>query len=734
MRFSQAGSLVLILALGSCRLWRPEPDHRSVRSGHVPQADDGPIPSSGPDGDVPAPPHPGEPAPGDAGPPSGPILLDYQSTRDRLDLSAVKKRLSFNSVSSTMILEAFQKTAAGHPRIIANRDDFARIRQALSQQDPYVRAAIESLKKSAENYLKAPLAPYQLDDANLRLTAGHSTQEAIAVLSFLYQVTGHRPYADKVKEHLLHYAGFQDWNDAKHFLDTGIMSYSVALGYDWTYDNLSASERDSISRALMDKGMRRYLERATPSAFWYQSQNNWNPICNGGVSLAAMAVMDKSSEARTLALEVLTRALQGVPHYIREFEPDGQTVEGMMYWDYGLANFIRWMETMKRTLGTDFAYTDTPGLRAAGFFPLAVSGPVTGISLGDDPLKKVRSSSGFWFAKRYNLPSLAQYHREEVRHYRKYGWMDLLFYEPRLLSAGAAPAASLPLDRYVRDLDYISFRSSWDHAEALYVGIHAGDNKASHGHLDAGTFFVQGAGEVWAIGGLGGDNYTFPGYFSKETKPAYTSANMGISEAGRFHMYRLRAEGKNTLVLNPDARPDQNPDGRADVERILSRDTDAIAIMNLSGVYDRDAQRVRRGLGLRDKRQIVTIQDEIKMKAPGSIWWSMHTTASVELQQNGRVAILRQGGRNLWMEIQSPASASFAWRDANYLPGLSFPLSQNSPNSFQGVPVKKLTISLPKISETTLSVSMKLMPDTRVIPQLPAPTRLDDWIQAFPAP
>jgi hypothetical protein len=664
--------------------------------------------------------------------PARPLLLDYQYQRDRLDLNALKNRLGFPKVSSGMILDAFQRKAAPHPRIIANQDDFTRLRQALQQQDPYVLAAVDSLKKAAENYLKAPIQPYQLDSAQLRLTAGHSTQEAIAVLSLLYQLTGHRPYADKVKEHLLNYAGFRDWNDARHFLDTGIMSYSVALGFDWTYDNLSAGERKIISTALVEKGMRRYLERAVPSAFWYQSKNNWNPICNGGVSLAAMAVMDQSPEWKTLGLEVLTRALQGAPSYIREFEPDGQTVEGMMYWDYGLSNFIRWMETMKRTLGTDFAYSDTPGLRAAGFFPLAVSGPVTGISLGDDPLKKVRSSTSFWFAKRYNLPVLAHYHKTEIQQYRKYGWMDLLFYDPKLVPTGATAGQSLPLDRYVRDLDYISFRSSWNHAEALYVGIHAGDNKASHGHLDAGTFFVQGAGQVWAIGGLGSDNYTFPGYFSKETQPAYSSPNTGIREPGRFHMYRLRAEGKNTLVFNPDVRPDQDPEGRAEVERILSQTSDAIAILNLSEVYERDAESVRRGLGLRDKRQIVTIQDEIRMKAPGSIWWSMHTSAAVELQRNGRVALLKQGGKNLWMEIQSPAAAVFTLRDASYLPGLNFPLSQNSSNSFQGVPVKKLSIQLQNMGETTLTVSMKLMADTRSSPLLPAPGRLDDWIKGFP--
>jgi hypothetical protein len=604
----------------------------------------------------------------------------------------------------------------------------------MNAQDPYVLSAVDSLKKAADTYLKDSVAAFQWDEANLRLTAPHATQEAIAVLSLLYQLTGNTVYAHKVRDHLLNYARFETWNDAKHFLDTGIMSYSVALGFDWTYDQLTAEERKIISRSLMEKGIRPYLQRANPANFWYQSRNNWNPICNGGVSLAAMAVMDSSPEAKQLGAEVLARALQAAPYYVREFEPDGQTVEGMMYWDYGLSNLIRWSETMKRTLGTDYRFTETSGLKAAGFFPLAVSGPVTGISLGDDPLKKTRSGTSFWFAKRYNSPALAHYHADEVKTYGRYSWMDLLNYDPKLISSSVAGARDLPLDRYVRDLEYVSFRSSWNHAQALYVGVHAGDNRASHGHLDAGTFFVQGAGQVWAIGGLGGDNYTFPGYFSKETLPAYKSPNTSISEPGRFHMYRLRAEGKNTLVFNPDPRPDQNPEGRAEFERILTQPDEAMAILNLSPVYDRDAISVRRGVGLRQKRQAVVIQDEIKLRTPGTVWWSMHTSAAVELQENGRVAILRKGGQSLRLDIQSPARAAFVLRDASYLPGLSFTLSKNSPNTFQGDIVKKLTVALEHVSSTTLAVGMKLVTDTRTVPAVPAHAPLDEWARIMAAP
>jgi hypothetical protein len=661
--------------------------------------------------------------------------IDYRVERDQVDLNSLKDRLRFTTVTPAMIEKAFTERATPHPRIVADKSDFERLRRALAAKDSYVVSSVEALKEKGEAYLQDPLIPYELDAANLRLKAPHRRQDHIVVLSLLYQLTRNTIYADKVKEHLLHFAAFPDWNDGKHFLDTGIMSYVMALGYDWIYEQLTPGERVIIRDALVEKGIKPYLQRTeNQPPFWYQSPNNWNPICNGGVSLAAMAVMDESKTMRTMGVKVLTRALKAAPFYIREFEPDGQTVEGLMYWGYGLSNFIRWMETMKRSLGTDFGYTEQPGLRAAGEFPLAVSGPVCGISLGDDPVLAIRrNQTNYWFAKRYQHASLARYHRDELDFYQDFKWFDLLYYDPTLLQS-AGSGSGLPLDRYIRDLEYISFRSSWKHDEALYVGVHGGDNRASHGHLDAGTFFVQGGGQIWAIGGLGSDDYTFPGYFNSKTLPGYWDAPEPITQAGRFHMYRLRAEGKNTLVFNPDVRPDQNPEGRATVERILTSPDDAIAILNLSGVYDRDARLVRRGVGLRQDRQVVVIQDEFQTKIPSMVWWSMHTLASAELLQNGRVAVLKQGGKKLWVEIQAPSNAVFARMDSTYLPGQSFPLSLNSPNVVEGFAIQKLTIALHDVTEQTLIVSMKLINDNEASPGLPGTMPLDLWSRSIASP
>jgi hypothetical protein len=695
---ASALSLLVTLMLASCQ------SAKNISHRHATPTE--PSPETPPPDDPK--PLPGTNAPAPPGPMPEPreVFFDYKADRDLADLVTAKARPKFPSVSQQTLLAAFDKKRPDHPRILLQKDDIARIKKLRADKDPYVLASIQALRRQADGALAKNLLSDALDESNLRMKAPHDTQKDLAVLGLLYLLTNETRYSDKVKQILLHYAAFPHWNDRKHFLDTGIMSYSVAMAYDWIYPEWSAKEKLIIEQALMSKGLQAGLDRIAENPFWYLSKANWNPICNGGLGIAALAIFDSSPEARKLAGRVLEKALYALPFYVREFEPDGQSTEGIMYWDYGLSNFIRFSETLKRVLGTDYGLTNTQGLREAGYFPFRTSGPVTGISIGDDPLKVRRSSANFWWAYRYQDSNLARLHQQQVQDYQPYDWFDLIFYRPELVAQGNTPDASL--DSYVRDLDYVSFRSSWNHAQALYAGIHAGDNTASHGHLDAGSFFVQGMGRVWAIGGLGNDAYTIPGYFKMPSKPDYMDPLSKISEPSRFHLYRLRGEGKNVLVFNPDARPDQNPQGKALVQRIRSDADSALAIVDLSKIYSRDVLHYRRGLALRNKRSTVWVRDEFSCRKSSDVYWFMHTIGSLELKNEGRTALIHQGAQSLRVQILTPSHAKFEIMKAESLPQLPFPRNLQSANTLFQMPIQKLTIHLANVREESITVVMGL--------------------------
>ncbi len=90
----------------------------------------------------------------------------------------------------------------------------------------------------------------------------------------------------------------------------------------------------------------------------------------------------------------------------------------------------------------------------------------------------------------------------------------------------------------------------------------------------------------------------------------------------------MRAEGQNTLVINPGNAADQVLRARPPVVVFApepSAERGAV-VMDLTSAYAR-ATRVQRGFQLFNRRRHVLIQDEIRYAAPADVWWFMHFAA-----------------------------------------------------------------------------------------------------------
>jgi hypothetical protein len=246
-------------------------------------------------------------------------------------------------------------------------------------------------------------------------------------------------------------------------------------------------------------------------------------------------------------------------------------------------------------------------------------------------------------------------------------------------------------------------RSAWNDRDALFVGFKAGDNKANHSNLDLGSFVLDGDGVRWFVD-LGADDYNLPGYFGSQ----------------RWSYYRMRAEGHNTLVLDPTKQPDQNPRAATQIVRFESKPERAFAIADLSPAYGGPARQVRRGLAMIHRRQVL-LQDELKCAAPTDAWWFAHTTAQIELSDNHTVATLTQGGKTLIARILVPNKASFQIMEATPLPSSPQPAKQN-PN--RGL--RKLAIHLEPAVELRLAVVFQAVGSGPGQPD-PGVLALDSW-------
>jgi len=263
----------------------------------------------------------------------------------------------------------------------------------------------------------------------------------------------------------------------------------------------------------------------------------------------------------------------------------------------------------------------------------------------------------------------------------------------------------LPLDKYFRYVEVVTMRSAWNDRNAIFVGFKAGDNKFNHSHLDIGTFVLDALGYRWAVD-LGADNYNLPGYFGRQ----------------RWSYYRLRAEGHNTLVINPSQEPDQDPSAVAKIVRFVSSPDKSFAIADLTTAYVRHAEKVLRGVMLDRKRRFVLVQDELALKQPGEIWWFMHTPAEVELSDDGRVATLTQGNAQLRAVLLSPENTRFSVMDARPLPTSPDPAGQN-PNKG----VRKLAVNLREVKSARVSVALLPLRKGEEPRELPSPSPLDNW-------
>jgi hypothetical protein len=556
-----------------------------------------------------------------------------------------------------------------HPRLIFTAAEIASIK-ANAQTDPYAKPAYDDIIARAEAAVTAPLLNYGLDAANLRITNIHTfSNDQVPYLVLAYQFTRDTRYALRCWQQIERMLTWADWGASRHFLDAGIAAKAMALAYDGLYDYLSSAQRTALYNGMrtfiLNPGYNQ-ITTSTGAWKWYESNDNWNGICHGGLVMASLATMEMDSAFNSSVISV---AVNGMLKYLQSFEPDGASEEGLSYWSYGWQNTFLALESMKRNLGATFGLTALNGIRKTGMFPYLVSGPVGTASFGDDYLyvgKNNRFVSYYWFSKFYNDANMARTHFERCqsiysnRTVRMNGWSDLLFYDKALVQQGSVNA--VPNSGYVKAVEYGYVAENTTDETALYAGIHTGDNNASHGHLDAGSFFIQGLGETWAQGNLGLES-PYPADFFTVTDPRYTSApTTSATTRGRFYYYRVRTEGKNCMVFNPDARPEQDPMGVATVARDANDAAGGYFVVNMTGAYSRDLTDYRRGIKLNRQLKSVTIQDEFTPRAATNAYWIMHSpcTDNAVISPDRRTVTMVKNGKTAYLRVVSPANAQFS--------------------------------------------------------------------------
>jgi hypothetical protein len=590
--------------------------------------------------------------------------------------------------------EMLARVRPEHPRLLLLPEGLAQLKGRIAGE-PQLQEWQARLREQAKQIEAAGPSRYEIPDGLRLLNTSRRVVHRVYTLALLYRLEGEMGYAERAWRELEAAANFPDWNP-RHFLDTAEMTHAFAIGYDWLYQVWTPGQRAVLRQAMVEKGLKPALALYRGHSGWTRARHNWNQVCNGGIGIGALAL---AQDEPALAGEALEAALESIQLAMSEFAPDGAWKEGPGYWNYATSYNVTLLAGLETALETDLGLGQMKGFGETGLFPLYLTGPGGHtFNYADGGESVLRAPQMFWLARRFRQPVCAWYERLHAAPEP----MDLVWHSPE----GTDPqAAGLPLDKHFREAEVAALRSGWEDPRALFVGFKAGDNKANHSHLDVGSFVFDALGARWAAQ-LGADDYNLPGYFGGQ----------------RWHYYRLRAEGQNTLLLNPDAGPDQDPAAATKIVRFDSKPSKAFAVADLTPAYAKHAQKVWRGVALLDRKELL-VQDEIQAQKPADLWWFVHTRASVTPDESGRKAVLKQGGAQVLAEILSPANAHFEVREARPLPSSPHPERQATNDN-----VRKLAIHLPGVTEARLAVRLLPLADNQP-PAPPAPklTPLSKW-------
>jgi len=548
--------------------------------------------------------------------------------------SSVGAESAFRDIPMEEVRAAFNRPIPPHPRLFMTNKQATQIQTKLESQ-PRLQVFFQAMLAKADDILDKPPVK-RVKTGRRLLSVSRRCLDRVIHLSAAYRFTGKQSYLQRAEKEMLAAAAFSDWNPS-HFLDVAEMTAALAIGYDWLYNDLSAASRQTIRQAILEKG----LQPSLKNRGWVRGHNNWNQVCNGGITLGALAIMEDQPE---LAQKLIHRAVNGVQVVMKQYEPDGAYPEGPGYWVYGTSYNVILLAALESVLGTDFNLSQAPGFARTATYYLHVVGP-TGLYFNypDSGSKGGFLPTVFWLAQKYDQPSLA-WHQYQL-------WKDALAQNPSTLVQSRFSPLILSWCRTKQaipeELSWMGrgsnsvamFRSSWTDPDAVYLAIKGGSPGVSHGHMDVGSFVLDAEGVRWAVD-LGPESY-------------HKIESLGMDlwgrsqEAERWRIFRYNNLSHSTLAVNGQH---QRVNGNAPIVRYSDKGSFPHVVFDMTEVYRGQLAQALRGAALLPTGQVL-IQDEFKAtNQPATVRWAMVTPAEVSIENN-KSALLQKEGKTMHLAV-----------------------------------------------------------------------------------
>ena len=571
----------------------------------------------------------------------------------KVGLEYIDLDVNASAPETEALLAALEAAPEKHPFVLAGRERFNVVRAeyaagtALGYTAALTQYALDNAGALLDESVYPPI-PYELDEENSILPISRETISRVVILGFAWQVTGEERYAARAWRELENVCAYPDWCPW-HFLATAEMALAVSVGADWLHDYLSDAQRQLLAEKALHYAVEPALSKNVLRNWFTWSKNNWNSICYSGVGVACMTFWESFPEQ---AAAFLAKAFRWMPVAFANFTPDGVYAEGPGYCESGMNSIVYFIATAREKLGSDYGMSEIAGFRELGLFPLYISGSTGEFNFGDNRDRTFFSPALHWYAAAYDLPLLAAYQRAdapgvfrpgaanatEISGEGRENALSALWYDRRFQDG--ADFGGQPLGVYLRSdagQELVLLRSAYLDENAVFAGFKAGYNFINHGDLDIGSFVYDALGERWAEE-LGPGPYDAPGYFFNP--PA----------GGRWRNYCKRAEGQNTLVINPRwTLEDQYALARCVFSDVKTEENGGgSGAIDMTEAYRMNgAVSVKRAFSLDAAAGALTVSDTVSCLVKSDIYWFMHTGARIDVAPDGKSAVLAKNGKRV---------------------------------------------------------------------------------------
>ena len=555
-----------------------------------------------------------------------------------------------------------------HPRILLLKGEEKALKKQINA-DPYWKEIHTELLLEADRIVELPV--------NQRIKIGkrllHVSREnlrRVFDLSYAYRMTGQKKYALRAEQEMLAAAAFSDWNPS-HFLDVGEMTMALAIGYDWLYDRLPASSRETIRKAIIEKGMKASLNEE--DAWFLRAEHNWNQVCNAGILYGALAVYENEKD---FAVSLINRGIETIQKAMKEYAPDGAYPEGIGYWSYGTSFNMMFIAALEKAYKSDFGLLEFPGFLETGMYSQELITPALyTFNYSDNGARASFNPAVLWFYAKTHDPALLYLQKRmfEQDTAKNYVQSRLL---PTALLFGAGSEAPLADPEEPRKLMWTGrgpspvavMRSSWSDPEASFLGFKLGSPAVNHAHMDVGSFIFEADGIRWALD-MGGQNY-------ERVESRGVDLWNRSTGSQRWDVFRYRTTSHNTLCFND--KP-MSVTERAELDDAGEKDGIMYAMSDLSAMYADQIPGVKRAVSLVDGKYAV-IQDLLTCsKRFTKVRWNIATEAEKVTVLDETSVLLEKNGKKLYLKVASPIPVRFYHCDATPAntydtpnPGVSF--------------------------------------------------------------